>query len=250
MSADSVAASWVILGASSSIGRAFARRAAETGAHVVLAGRDDADLARTAADLNVQFDIDADCVAFDAAHPSSHEQTASALEGLPRPLGVLVLFGTMPSQAEVDDDFGRAEEMIAVNYSGVISILSRIAPLLEADGEGCIVAMSSVAGDRGRLKNYVYGSTKAGLNAYLQGLRARLWRSGVTVTTVKSGFIDTDMTFGAPGLFLVASPDECAAACMKFAASGREQVYFPWFWRYIMLIIRLIPERIFKKMSI
>ena len=131
-----------------------------------------------------------------------------------------------------------------------MSILSRLASKLERDTSGCIVVISSVAGDRGRLKNYVYGSAKAGLNTYLQGLRARLARADVSVTTVKAGFIDTDMSFGTPGMFLVASPDACAATCLELGESGRDVAYFPWFWRYIMLIIRHIPERIFKRMNI
>ncbi|HEX2114477.1 MAG TPA: SDR family NAD(P)-dependent oxidoreductase, partial [Alphaproteobacteria bacterium] len=109
---------------------------------------------------------------------------------------------------------------------------------------------SSVAGDRGRIKNYVYGSAKAGLSAYLQGLRARLFRSGVTVTTVKPGFVDTAMTFGLPGMFLVASPESVARACLAAARRGREEVYVPFFWWGIMTIIRNIPERIFKRLSI
>jgi short-subunit dehydrogenase len=107
-----------------------------------------------------------------------------------------------------------------------------------------------VAGDRGRLKNYVYGSAKGALNLYLQGLRARLARSGVSVTTVKAGFLDTDMSYGMPGLFLVASPEACARACLDLSAKGRDVAYFPFFWRAIMAIIKAIPERIFKRLSI
>ena len=95
-----------------------------------------------------------------------------------------------------------------------------------------------------------YACAKAGLNAYLQGLRARLFRAGVSVTTVKAGFLDTAMTFGLPGMFLVASPEACARACLGHAAKGREVAYFPIFWWGIMTIIRAIPERIFKRLSI
>jgi len=156
----------------------------------------------------------------------------------------------MPTQAEIDADPGLAIDTIAVNYAGAVSVLAHLAPLLEARGRGSVVALSSVAGDRGRLKNYVYGSAKAGLNAYLQGLRARLYRRGVTVTTVKPGFLDTAMSFGHPGMFLVASPEECAKSCLRHAARGTEIVYFPAFWRVIMTIIGAIPERIFKRLDI
>ncbi len=137
-----------------------------------------------------------------------------------------------------------------MNYTGAVSVLHRLAPYLEEQGDGHVVVLSSVAGDRGRLKNYVYGSAKAGLNAYLQGLRARLFRRGVSVTTVKPGFMDTDMTWGIEGMFLVASPDQAARACLKAAGKRRHVVYVPFFWWGIMTIIRHIPEFIFKKMNI
>jgi short-subunit dehydrogenase len=241
---------WVILGASSSVGRAFARQAAAKGANVILAGRDAEDLARTAQDITARFDVTAISLPFDADDYETHETLINALEERQAPLGIFLLFGTMPEQSEIDANFDLAVQTINVNYLGAVSILSRLATRLETNGSGRIVVMSSVAGDRGRLKNYIYGSAKAGLNAYLQGLRARLCRANVSVTTVKAGFIDTDMTFGAPGLFLVATPDACADACLTLAEKGRDVAYFPWFWRYIMLIIRHIPEKLFKQMNI
>jgi decaprenylphospho-beta-D-erythro-pentofuranosid-2-ulose 2-reductase len=241
---------WIILGASSSVGRAFARQAAAKGANVILAGRDAEDLARTAQDITARFDVTAISFPFDADDYETHETLINALEERQAPLGIFLLFGTMPEQSKIDADFDLAVQTINVNYLGAVSILSRLATRLETNGSGRIIVMSSVAGDRGRLKNYIYGSAKAGLNTYLQGLRARLCRANVSVTTVKAGFIDTDMTFGAPGLFLVATPDACAEACLTLAEKGRDVVYFPWFWRYIMLIIRHIPEKLFKQMSI
>lgn len=241
---------WLVLGASSSIGRAFARQVAADGSGVVLAGRDQDDMKRTASDLEIRYGTSAKVMPFDAMAFDSHSDLASTIAGLDGPMGVFLLFGAMPEQSDIDEDFSLAEQTVGVNYLGAVSILSRLAKKMEDDGCGHVVVLSSVSGDRGRLKNYVYGSAKAGLNTYLQGLRARLWRKGVTVTTVKAGFIDTDMTFGLPGLFLVATPEACAAACYKLATTGREIAYFPWFWRYIMLIIRYIPERVFKKLSI
>jgi short-subunit dehydrogenase len=112
-----------------------------------------------------------------------------------------------------------------------------------------VVVLGSVAGDRGRLKNYVYGSAKAGLHAYTQGLRARLFRAGVTVTTIKPGFIDTPMTFGMRSGALMASPEACARACLRHSQRGSEVAYFPPIWRVIMLIIQGIPERLMKRLS-
>src|SRR5262249_17269596 len=121
---------------------------------------------------------------------------------------------------------------------------------MAAAGEGAIVVLSSVAGDRGRPSNFVYGSAKAGLNAYLQGLRARLARAGVSVTTVKAGFMDTAMTYGMPGMFLVASPESAAAACLEAAAKRRDTLYFPRFWQLIMTIMKAIPEPRFKRLRL
>jgi short-subunit dehydrogenase len=112
-----------------------------------------------------------------------------------------------------------------------------------------VIVVGSVAGDRGRLKNYVYGSAKAGLHAFAQGLRARLFRAGVQVTTVKPGFIDTAMTFGMKAGPLMASPEACARACLRHAKRGREIAYYPPVWRLIMLIIKHIPEPLMKRMS-
>jgi short-subunit dehydrogenase len=241
---------WIVLGASSSVGRAFARLAAAEGSDLVLAGRDADDLRRTAADVALRGNCRADVMPFDAEAVDSH---AAFVDGCMRrggPVDVFLLFGAMPEQQAIDADFSLALRTIAVNYAGAVSVLSRMAPYLEVQGGGRVVVLSSVAGDRGRLKNYVYGSAKGALNLYLQGLRARLARSGVSVTTVKAGFLDTDMSYGMPGLFLVASPEDCARACLASSAKGRDVVYFPFFWRWIMAIIKAIPERVFKRLNI
>lgn len=242
--------SWLILGASSSIGRAFARLVASDGADVLLAGRDVEDLERTAADIRVRTGRRAEVLRFDAEAIDAHADFAADCAARAGGLNVFLLFGAMPEQADIDRDFALARRTVQVNYLGAMSILSRLAPHLEAKGRGRVVVLSSVAGDRGRPKNYVYGSAKGGLNLYLQGLRARLWRSAIPVVTVKAGFLDTDMTFGMPGLFLVASPGQCAAACLRLARKGREVAYFPFFWWLIMTIIKSIPERIFKRLDI
>lgn len=251
MTADEeTAKTWLILGASSSIGRAFARLAAAEGADVLLAGRDTDDLERTAADVRVRTGRRADVLRFDAEAIGEHAGFVAKCAARGGELNVFLLFGTMPEQEDIDEDFALAQQTVQVNYVGAMSILSRLAPQLEARGRGRVVVLTSVAGDRGRLKNYVYGSAKGALNLYLQGLRARLWRSGVPVVTVKAGFLDTDMTFGMPGLFLVASPGQCAEACLRLAGKGRETAYFPVFWWLIMTIIKSIPERIFKRLNI
>jgi short-subunit dehydrogenase len=243
---------WLVLGASSAIARAFARQVAEAGASVLLAGRDRDDLDRSAADLTARYGAHAAVVDFDARDRASitrlveHCRTGVATGRL----DVLLAFGSMPEQAAMEADPALAAATIEANLTGAVELLLGLAPLLEAGKSGRVVVIGSVAGDRGRLKNYVYGAAKAGLATFTAGLRNRLFRSGVLVTTVKPGFIDTAMTWGLPGLFLVASPDDAARAILAAALKGREVVYVPRFWALIMLIIRLIPERVFKKLSI
>lgn len=243
---------WLVLGASSAIARAFARVAAAAGADVLLAGRDRDDLARTAADIRIRTGRRAESIGFDATDIASHADVIARARDFAGAgtLNLFLAFGTMPAQAEIDRDVARALAVIQSNYAGAVALLQAAAPALEAQGRGAVVALASVAGDRGRLKNYVYGSAKAGLATYLQGLRARLFRKGVTVTTVKPGFVDTAMTFGLPGLFLVAAPEAVARACLDAARKGREELYVPFFWRGIMTVIRNIPERVFKRLSI
>lgn len=241
---------WVVLGASSSVARAFARAAAAAGHDLVLAGRDGEDLGRSAADLSVRFACAADVVPFDATDYHGHAAFAERIGRIEGEIAVALFFGVMHPQACVDADVALARRTIAVNYLGAVSVLAHLAPVLEARRGGRIVAVGSMAGVRGRLSNYVYGSAKAGLAAYLQGLRARLWRAGVPVTTVVAGFLDTAMTFGLPGMFLVATPEAAAARILAAAERGREVVYVPGFWRWIALALRLVPERLFKRLAI
>jgi short-subunit dehydrogenase len=208
------AQTWLVLGASSAIARAFAAAAAEDGADIILAGRDRDDLDRTAADIAIRARRRVGVFDFDALDFKSHAgllQRAREEAGTGT-LNIFLAFGTMPAQAEIDQDAALAFSTIGSNSVGAVSVLQAAAPVLEAQQGGAVVALGSVAGDRGRIKNYVYGSAKAGLTAYLQGLRARLFRAGVTVTTVKPGLVDTAMTFGLPGMFLVASPEAVAPA--------------------------------------
>lgn len=243
---------WVILGASSAIARAFACLAAQAGCDVLLAGRDTSDLEATAADLRVRFDGRYETATFepnDVANHAAFIERAKTFAGSGA-LNVFMAFGVMPLQREIDADPALISDVIATNYAAAVYFLQVAAPVFEAQQRGRIVVLGSVAGDRGRIKNYVYGSAKAGLHAYLQGLRARLWRAGVTVTTVKPGPTDTAMTFGRNDLPLMVGPEVVAQAAFKAAQRGTEVVYAPAPWRLIMAIIRAIPERIFKKLSI
>lgn len=243
-----MAETWLIVGAASSMARAFARLVAAEGANVLLAGRDTDDLERTAADLRARYRVAAQVVEFDARAPATHLPVAEAAAAQDGVLNAAVFVGSMLDQAEIDSVPDLASGIVADNLGGAVSLLHRLAPVLEARGEGVVIGVGSVAGDRGRLKNYVYGAAKAGFHTYLSGLRNRLGRSGVHVMTVKPGFVDTAMTWGERTV-LASEPERAAADMLRAARQRRDVVYTPWFWRWVMLAVRAIPERVFKRLS-
>ncbi len=241
---------WLILGASSAMARAFSRRVAEQGASVFLAGRDMADLARLATDCQLRGADLAEAIRFDAGKAAGFAAIFERLANQDGTLNVAVFVGSMPQQAAIDQNPALIAPTVTDSFTGPATFLHGFVPMMEARNSGTIVAVTSVAGDRGRIGNYVYGSAKAGFACYLSGLRNRLTSAGGHVVTLKPGFVDTAMTWGLPGMFLVASPDSVAADILKAVEKKKNTVYTPFFWRYIMLIIRLIPEPVFKKMSI
>lgn len=240
---------WLILGGSSAMARALARKVAEAGATVFVAGRDADDLEAIAADCLLRGAAEAEALAFDARDADGYEAIRSRLKAGDGPLNIAVFVGSMPPQEEIDADPSLIDGVVADSFTGPATLLSLLAPLVEARG-GTVVGVGSVAGDRGRIGNYVYGAAKAGFHTYMSGLRNRLTRAGAHAVTVKPGFVDTAMTWGLEGMFLVASPEKVADDILKAVRKKRDVIYTPFFWRYIMLIIRHIPERIFKKMSI
>jgi short-subunit dehydrogenase len=242
--------SWVILGASSSMARAFARQVAAQGADVFLAGRDMDDLERMATDCHLRGALVAEALKFDARKPAGFGAIYDRLGTQEGALNVAVFVGSMPDQADIDKDPALIDGTIMDSFTGPARFLQGFAPMMEGRSSGTVVGVASVAGDRGRIGNYVYGAAKAGFATYLSGLRNRLTRAGGHVVTVKPGFTDTGMTWGIEGMFLVASPDDVASDILKAVKKKKNTIYTPFFWRYIMLIITHIPEAIFKKMSI
>jgi len=242
---------WLILGASSAIARAFARAAVAAGDDVVLAGRDRADLELTAGDLAIRSQRKVEVIDFDALDLSSHETAIARARELAGEgaLSLFVAYGFMPSQDEINADPALARRVVEVNYTSVVSLLQVAAPVLETQKRGRIVVLGSVAGDRGRMKNYVYGSAKAGVHEFLSGFRGRMFKAGVPVTTVKPGVIDTAMTWGLPGVRGGAPPEQVARDVLRGAKRGREVIYTPWIWRIVMAVVRAIPERIFKRLE-
>lgn len=240
---------WIVLGATSSMARAFARAVVDRGDGLLLCGRDMDDLAASAADAAARGAPVAEAMAFDARDITSFTPILARAKALDGNVSVAVFVGSMPPQEEIDADPSLIAGTIADSYGGPAAFLTAIAPILEDKG-GAVVGVGSVAGDRGRLGNYVYGSAKAGFHTYLAGLRNRLGRSDVHVVTVKPGFVDTAMTWGLEGMFLVASPEKVAADILRAVDKGRNVIYTPFFWWGIMNIIRHIPEPIFKKLSV
>ena len=241
---------WIILGASSAMGRAFARKAAEQGCDLVLAARDADDLARTAKDCELRGGGRVESITFDIRKPAGFQKILDAASTSDGMINAAVFVGSMPPQSAIDADPALAGDTITDSFCGPVQFLLALAPVMEERGGGTVIGVGSVAGDRGRIGNYTYGAAKAGFHTFLSGLRNRLNRSGGHVVTVKPGFVDTAMTWGLPGMFLVAAPEAVAEDLWQAAKKRRNTIYTPWFWRYIMLIIRSIPEPIFKKMSI
>jgi short-subunit dehydrogenase len=240
----------LILGATSAIARATAVAFAARGDALYLASRDEEELRRISADLRLRYGIEVHYGRFDAAATDTHEAFfETVVTTMPNLSGVVLAFGHLGDQ-QAARDFSAGAKIIASNFTGAASILSHCANHFEPLHHGFIIGISSVAGDRGRQSNYVYGAAKGALSLYLQGLRNRLYPSGVRVITVKPGFVDTAMTYGLPGLFLVASPHDIGERIVAALDKSADVVYLPWFWRYIMLIIKHIPEPIFKRMKL
>jgi short-subunit dehydrogenase len=241
-----------VLGATSAIGRATARRFAAGGTDLVLVARSESELGRCASDLRVRTGVEVVERVFDALATDALEGWWQATEeAAPGGVqGVVLCWGDMPEQLDAQRELALARRMIDVNYTAAVVLFECAARGLEARGEGFLCALSSVAGDRGRASNYLYGSTKAALSTFLSGLRARLAASGVAVVDVRPGFVDSSLTFGRPGVFLAASPDRVAGAILRAVRRRRSVVYTPFFWRWVMAAIRAIPEPLFQRLAL
>ena len=242
----------LILGATSSIARHTAAAFARRGYDLCLAARDTEELTRVASDLHLRHEVNVQTVPFNAADPESTSAMMAIVmdESFGDLSGVVLCFGALGNQETAQDDASYARDIIGVNFTAAAGLLTPLANHFEERGKGFIGAISSVAGDRGRQSNYVYGSAKGGLSIFLQGLRQRLTKAGVTVTTIKPGFVDTRMTFGLPGMFLVADPADVGEGIARAIEKGKTVAYIPGFWRWIMLIIKLIPERLFVRLKL
>lgn len=239
----------LVLGATSDIGLAIVRTLARHGYDLQLAGRDLNALRSIATDTTIRFNVKPSIHAFDAAETSTH--AAFFQELVPLPDITIYVIGYMSDSAEALGSWVETEKMLTANYTGAVSVLNFVAARYAGEKKGMIVGVSSVAGDRGRGSNFIYGSAKAAFTAYLAGLRNYLFPKGVHVVTVKPGFVYTRMTQGLnlpPAL--TAAPGQVGEAVYHAIARRRNVVYIKGIWRWIMLAIRSIPESIFKKMRL
>jgi short-subunit dehydrogenase len=236
-----------VLGGTSDIGRATARSFARAGWDVQLAGRDVAALEVEAQDISARHGGNASVHRFDVLDTASFESFAGALPALPD--AVISIVGLLGSQPAAESDLAHAATIMRSNYEGPALILGLFAEKFLARGSGSIVGVSSVAGDRGRASNYVYGSAKAGFSAFLSGLRARASRGGVHVVTVKPGFVRTKMTEGMKLIGpLTVEPGVVGDAILEAVQRQRDVVYVSGKWRLVMGIIKALPEPVFKKL--
>lgn len=239
----------LILGATSDIAIAIAKEYAKQGDHLILAGRNIQLLEEIASDISIRYETSVVTKAFDALDYSSHNHFFSVLD--PSPDMVFCVFGYLGDQDKGQATWDEARSIIETNYTGAVSILNVVADHMEKRRNGVIVGISSVAGDRGKMTNYLYGSAKAGFTAYLSGLRNRLFHSQVHVLTVKPGFVATEMTshmdLPAP---LTATPEQVAKQTVGAVKSQKNVIYTLKRWWLIMFIIKSIPEFIFKRLKL
>ena len=241
----------LIIGATSAIAQEVAKLYAISGFQLFLVARNTEKLEQVAQDLDLRGAAAVATHACDLSDTSHHDEILrvadKALDGIDI---TLIAHGTLPEQKECESSIDKTLQELQINLISVVSLLTVLGNYFEKQGKGCIAVISSVAGDRGRQSNYVYGTAKGGLTIFLQGLRNRLSKAGVCVLTIKPGFVITPMTQNFKKGFLWAQPQQVARAIVRAIRKRKNVVYVPWFWRWIMLIIRSIPENIFKRMSL
>lgn len=243
----------LILGAGSDVARELCEIYASKGFDLILAGRNTEELKRDAKNLSNRYSINADARFFDAVaidknEKNSHDKFYKKVKG--SLYGVVAAFGYLGDADTARKKAAESSRILLTNFNGAVSILDLVANDLEEKGEGFIIGISSVAGDRGRQSNYHYGSAKAGFTAYLSGLRNRLFKSGVHVLTVKPGFIQSKMTKGLnlPPV-ITALPARVARDIYRAQLKKKNCIYTKWHWYWLMMIVRNIPEFIFKRLS-
>lgn len=239
----------LIIGATSAIATAWARLLAEQQAEFFLVARNAEKLTLTKDDLMARGATAVHSYVLDIDHFEDHQSMIDACFKTLKQVDVaLIAHGTLPHQQNCQQDVKLSLQEFSNNGLSVISLLTLLANAMELQRSGTIAVISSVAGDRGRPSNYLYGSAKAAVSAFCEGLRARLFKSGVHVLTIKPGFVDTPMTKGLnlPGL-LLATPQRVGKAIEKGINSKKDTLYAPGYWKYILFVVKSMPGFIFKR---
>lgn len=241
----------LIIGATSAIAEATARLWAARGDALFLVGRRTDRLAVIAADLRVRGTASVACHTLDACDCGAHAAMLAAAQAAMGGIDVaLIAHGSLPDQKACEASVAMTLKEIDTNALSVIALATRLGEIFDKQGSGMLAVIGSVAGDRGRQSNYVYGAAKGMVSIFLQGLRNRLAKRGVGVLTIKPGFVDTPMTKAFTKNALWAKPEAIARGIVRAVDNKRDEIYLPGFWRAIMLLIRHIPERLFKRLSL
>ena len=241
----------VILGATSKIAQEVARLAAREGRELLLVARREERLEAVAGDLLARGSSRVETIASDLADIANHEALwAQIEERMPEMGAVLLAYGSLGNQALAEESVAYTLRELNTNFTSAVSLLSYVAAAMERRKSGVLAVITSVAGDRARRSNYVYGTAKGALTLYVQGLRARLFASGVRVLTIKPGPVDTPMIAHMKKGLTTASPQGVAAKIYREMEEGKaEVIYVPAYWRVIMAVVRAIPESVGKKLK-
>lgn len=241
----------LILGATSGIAQETARCFATEHAKLFLVGRDPRKLAALAEDLRIRGAAFVETEKADLTDNSAHARIVGNAFGAWAGLdAALITHGTLAEQSSTENDPSVLRGEIETNYVSVVSLLMQLSKAFEEQRAGILCVIGSVAGDRGRRSNYVYGSAKAGVATFVAGLRARLVAAGVRVVLIKPGWVSTPMTAHLKQNFLFATAEQAGRGVHSAMVSPRAVVYLPWYWKWIMMIIRMIPEPIFAKLNL
>jgi decaprenylphospho-beta-D-erythro-pentofuranosid-2-ulose 2-reductase len=240
----------LILGANSDVGQELAKIFAQNEhADIYMGSRDLGLLEKSCTDIKIRYKVEARYILFDATDYDSHVAFYEKLD--PKPDGIVLAFGYLGDQQLAQHNFCEASKIIETNFLGAVSILEIIAADFARRNHGFIIALSSVAGERGRQSNYIYGAAKGALTIYLSGLRNRLYKKNVRVISILPGMIRTKMTehLDIPDK-LLAEPEDIAQDIYNGFKKGKDIIYAKWYWKWIMAVIKLIPEKVFKMMQL
>lgn len=235
---------WLILGASSPIAKAFIEKAASSSRRFILVGRDSEDLNLTAQHIQIKYHVNCEVIALDLQPPASHKLIADRIQKSRHNLSLFIAHTYMSDNDKLDDI--KIEKSIQVNVAATCQVIHAF--VTQARSPKSIIYLSSVAGVRGRYANSLYGATKKTVETYLEGIKVA--HPNIHIAAVRLGFIDTSSTYGKPGIFLAKTPEQCASFCYQLYSKRKTAKYFPWFWRYIMTTIKLLPDKIYNQLKI